>query len=94
VPARRLEIRIASPPIDVGQDLPGRVRDEVRAHEPQEPVANPLREQQALPAPRHGPDGAGHDRHGEEEPAEACVREDLPRLLRSIFQIRYATASP
>src|SRR5205823_5433861 len=52
--------------------------DEVGAHEPREPVVDPARGEQLLPAPGHRPDRKHHDREREEEVADAGVRQDVP----------------
>ena len=80
VPARRLvdPRRVAAE--RRRQHLPGRVADEVRAHEPRERVVHAARGEQPLPAPRHRPDRADHDRERGEPPAGARVREHVRRL--------------
>ena len=62
------------------QDLPGRVRGEVRAHQPAQPVEDPACREQLLPAPGHRPDGDDHDRDRPEEVGEVRVAEDVERL--------------
>ena len=80
VPAGRLvdAHRVAA---DRGREhLAGRVRDEVRAHEPGQAVVDPADAKQPPPAPGHRPDGEDHDRDRAEEVPAVRVREDVQRL--------------
>ena len=62
------------------QDLAGRVRDEVRAGEPAEPVGDAARGEQQLPAPRHRQDRDEHDSGRREQVAEVRVGDHARRL--------------
>ena len=56
------------------EHLAGRVRDEVRAREPREPLVDPVRAEEPAPAQREDRHREHHDRHREGEPAEARPR--------------------
>ena len=80
VPARRLvdARRVAA---ERGREhLAGGVADEVGAHEAAERLVHAARGEQPLPAPRHRPHGADHDRDRREPPGDARVREHVARL--------------
>src|SRR5918997_1022964 len=57
------------------EHLPGRVADEVELREPPERLADPLRGEEDLPAPRHPPGGHEEDRERREEPRRVA-RDD------------------
>ena len=61
------------------EHLTGRVCDEVRAREPGHALEDVVRSEEPAPAQREHRDGDDHDRHGECEPREVRVREDVER---------------
>ena len=77
MPPRRLDDANGVASDRGGQELPGGVRDEVRACEPGEAVVDSLRGQQPAPPHRHERDGADHDRDREREPPRVGVHEHV-----------------
>ena len=71
-----------------GQDLAGRVGDEVRPGQPRQPLVHALRPEQAAPALGHRHDGEGHDRDREQEPPRLASAMTSAVSRMSIFQTR------
>jgi hypothetical protein len=65
------------------QDLAGGVRGQVRAREPWDAVVDPLRLEQALPAPRHR--RHGHQHHGRRAEERPGIR--IGQRLRRLRQV-------